>query len=261
MQAQFIMSLLKCRIDPCKKGEGMGRHPLAVPGFCLGGKNGVWVGDDDQFLFSTRGLPTPVSWLGNHTKRVIAAMASMKMISHRLQGKSINLFPEMPPFMNVYLFPDEDEKPYSFGILAMSASWANNVIPRVTVEAIVALLAPVLKELTEKTYLKSAEVVDIVLGSVSESGFQTASKCRMAGFLCWISWLNLLRIRAEAALTSDQLLYSIRDGGFQAAAIKETHRLRRTSSSSNSRKRNKVHKNLVVLEDLGSELIQELLNS
>ncbi|GKB28528.1 hypothetical protein Tco_0867929, partial [Tanacetum coccineum] len=23
-------------------GEGMGRHPLAVPGFCLGGKNGVW---------------------------------------------------------------------------------------------------------------------------------------------------------------------------------------------------------------------------
>ncbi|GKC28460.1 hypothetical protein Tco_1035754 [Tanacetum coccineum] len=33
----------------------------------------------------------------------------------------------------------------------------------------------------------------------------------MAGFLCWISWLNLLLIRAEAALTSDQLLYSIRD--------------------------------------------------
>ncbi|GJS87682.1 hypothetical protein Tco_0770318 [Tanacetum coccineum] len=106
------------------------------------------------------------------------------------------------PFL--LLDPDEDDK-------AMSASWANNVIPRVTVEAIVALLAPVLKELTEKTYLKSAEVVDIVLGSVSESGFQTASKCRMAGFLCWISWLNLLRIRAEAALTSDQLLYSIRD--------------------------------------------------
>ncbi|GJX33649.1 hypothetical protein Tco_0243504 [Tanacetum coccineum] len=30
--------------------------------------------DDDQFLFSTRGLPSPVSWLGCHTKRVIAAM-------------------------------------------------------------------------------------------------------------------------------------------------------------------------------------------
>ncbi|GJV57317.1 hypothetical protein Tco_1458322 [Tanacetum coccineum] len=32
--------------------------------------------DDDQFLFSTRGLPSPVSWLGSHTKRVIAAMSA-----------------------------------------------------------------------------------------------------------------------------------------------------------------------------------------
>nr|GEV47132.1 hypothetical protein [Tanacetum cinerariifolium] len=47
----------------------------------------------------------------------------------------------MLPFMNVCLFPDEYEKPYR----AMSASWANNVIPQVIVEAIVALLAPVLK--------------------------------------------------------------------------------------------------------------------
>ncbi|GKA83293.1 hypothetical protein Tco_0804888 [Tanacetum coccineum] len=32
-------------------------------------------GDDDQFLFSMRGLPSPVSWLGSRTKRVIAAMS------------------------------------------------------------------------------------------------------------------------------------------------------------------------------------------
>ncbi|GJY10628.1 hypothetical protein Tco_0378813 [Tanacetum coccineum] len=156
-----------------------------------------------------------------------------------------------------------------------------------------------MSELTEKRDLKLAEVVDIVVGPVSGSGSQRPSECRMAGFLCWISWiddllqiryveggmaldqlygdfmqrlegkrrgfievfmsrilitdirLNLLQIRVEAALAFDQLLYSIR------AAIKETHRLQRTSSSSNSRNRNKVHKNLVVLENLGSKLLQE----
>nr|GEY02219.1 hypothetical protein [Tanacetum cinerariifolium] len=45
----------------------------------------------------------------------------------------------------------------------MSASWANNVIPRVTVEAIVALLAPVLKVQTKKSDLKPTEVVDIIV--------------------------------------------------------------------------------------------------
>ncbi|GJZ26489.1 hypothetical protein Tco_0570742 [Tanacetum coccineum] len=34
-------------------------------------------GDDDTFLFSMRGLPTPVSWLGNHTESAIAAMAGV----------------------------------------------------------------------------------------------------------------------------------------------------------------------------------------
>ncbi|GJT33081.1 ALP1-like protein isoform X1 [Tanacetum coccineum] len=39
-----------------------------------------WRGDDDQFLFSTRGLPSPVSWLGSHTKRVIAAMSGTQSL-------------------------------------------------------------------------------------------------------------------------------------------------------------------------------------
>ncbi|GKC41323.1 hypothetical protein Tco_1059045 [Tanacetum coccineum] len=33
-------------------------------------------GDDDTFLFSMRGLPRPVSWLGNHTGSAIAAIAN-----------------------------------------------------------------------------------------------------------------------------------------------------------------------------------------
>ncbi|GKA86005.1 hypothetical protein Tco_0807716 [Tanacetum coccineum] len=139
----------------------------------------------------------------------------------------------------------------------MSVSWANNIIPRVTVEAIVALLAPEGIELTEKTDLKLAEVVDIVVGPVS--GSQRPSECRMAGFLCWISWFfsstQLFRRNGESFKGTD--FCNNKDGGFHAAAIKETHRLRRTSSSSNSRKRNKVHKNLVVLENLGSKLLQE----
>ncbi|GJW74441.1 ethylene-responsive transcription factor 1B-like protein [Tanacetum coccineum] len=68
-------------------------------------------------------------------------------------------------------------------------------------------------------------------------------------------WLKTFDTAEEAALAYDQALYSMR------AAIKEMHRLRRTSSSSNSRERNKQHKNLVVLEDLGSELLDELLSS
>nr|GEU60488.1 hypothetical protein [Tanacetum cinerariifolium] len=70
----------------------------------------------------------------------------------------------------------------------MSASWANNVIPRVTVEAIVTLLAPVLKEQTRKSNLKPAEVVDIVVGSVSGSSSRRPSEYMTADFLCWISW-------------------------------------------------------------------------
>ena len=30
-----------------------------------------------NFMFSTRGLPSPVSWLGSHTKCVIAAMSGV----------------------------------------------------------------------------------------------------------------------------------------------------------------------------------------
>ncbi|GKB38852.1 retrovirus-related pol polyprotein from transposon TNT 1-94 [Tanacetum coccineum] len=33
-------------------------------------------GDDDTFLFTMRGLPRPVSWLGNHTESAIAAIAN-----------------------------------------------------------------------------------------------------------------------------------------------------------------------------------------
>ncbi|GJX21595.1 hypothetical protein Tco_0226040 [Tanacetum coccineum] len=44
-------------------------HPLMVRG------------DDDNSLFAMHNLPTPVSWLGSHTKSVIAAMASQTLTS------------------------------------------------------------------------------------------------------------------------------------------------------------------------------------
>ncbi|GKA23568.1 reverse transcriptase domain-containing protein [Tanacetum coccineum] len=37
--------ILRNVLNP-KRGEGMGRHPYSVPGFCLGGKDGVWGGID-----------------------------------------------------------------------------------------------------------------------------------------------------------------------------------------------------------------------
>ncbi|GKE09250.1 ty3-gypsy retrotransposon protein [Tanacetum coccineum] len=39
------------------EGEGMGRHPYSVPGFCLGGKDGVWGGTENEVV---SGLPEEI---------------------------------------------------------------------------------------------------------------------------------------------------------------------------------------------------------
>nr|GEV40134.1 hypothetical protein [Tanacetum cinerariifolium] len=38
----------------------------------------------------TRGLPSPVSWLGSHTKRVIAAMSATAFLSFLLHSPILN---------------------------------------------------------------------------------------------------------------------------------------------------------------------------
>ncbi|GKA23874.1 hypothetical protein Tco_0709907 [Tanacetum coccineum] len=48
-----------------------------VVGVQLSGDTWQLLGDDDNFLCSMRTLLRPISWLGSHTKRVIAAMSSL----------------------------------------------------------------------------------------------------------------------------------------------------------------------------------------
>ncbi|GKD92328.1 hypothetical protein Tco_1372165 [Tanacetum coccineum] len=46
---------------------------------CVNGERATEPGNDDSFLFTMRGLLTPVSWLGKHTKSAIAAMADLEL--------------------------------------------------------------------------------------------------------------------------------------------------------------------------------------
>ncbi|KAJ0791239.1 putative transcription factor AP2-EREBP family [Helianthus debilis subsp. tardiflorus] len=100
-------------------------------------------------------------------------------------------------------------------------------------------------------------------------------------------WLGTFNTAEEAALAYDQASYSMRgsssvvnfsvetvkdslngiqqfsnmDGESPALAIKAMHKLQRMSLSSNSSEENKQQKDLLILEDLGSDLLEELLSS
>ncbi|KAK1410554.1 hypothetical protein QVD17_37091 [Tagetes erecta] len=100
-------------------------------------------------------------------------------------------------------------------------------------------------------------------------------------------WLGTFDTAEEAALAYDQASYSMRgsssvvnfsvetvrdslngtpccrnmDGESPALAIKAMHKLQKMSLSSNSGEENKQQKNLLIFEDLGSDLLDELLSS
>lgn len=70
--------------------------------------------------------------------------------------------------------------------------------------------------------------------------------------------LNFSMERVRDSL--QEVKYSFSDGSSPAAALKETHKMRSKSKRSKNEKSGVSRKNMVVLEDLGADLLEELLS-
>lgn len=74
-----------------------------------------------------------------------------------------------------------------------------------------------------------------------------------------LAHLNFSMQRVRDSL--EEVKYSFSDGSSPAAALKETHKMRSKSSKRSKNEKSGVsRKNMVVLEDLGADLLEELLS-